>query len=464
MPIPLTLDLGRFISALGFEDIPEHVVARVCVAFTDCFGVMTAGAREPAPKLLESILAPRGGEATLAGGLNRASALDAAWINGTAAHALDFDDDAQRGGHVSAVLVPAILAEAEALGATGQRMVTAYAAGYETLAELIWRDPGQHHEKGWHPTGVFGAVAAAAACASLRGLDPMKSAMAIALGASQSAGLIANVGTMTKPFHAGHAAHAGVVSARLADAGFTAAEDAFEHEPGFLKAFSPGGAIDLETPVTAGREWRFCGGNRLGVKQYPLCYYTHRAIDAILDLLEAHPTGASDVERITVSISPRNATILRYHLPQTGLEAKFSIQFAMACPIVAGKPGLAELCDDFVRRADVQALMKRVTVRREEHDDPNLPGYAIHDQVVIETRSGRRLESAPVNKIRGGPDLPLSRDALWEKFESCMRYGEAPVSSRALFDALMSLGQVRDANELVALMAPPERIVADQAA
>ncbi len=452
MTVPLTRDLGRFIANLGYADLPQNVKSRVCVAFTDCVAVTIAGAREPAPQLLKSVLAPSGDEATLLGDAGRASAMDAAWINGVAAHALDFDDDAQRGGHVSAVLVPAILAEGEAVGAAGKQMVVAYAAGYETLAELIGRDRGQHHEKGWHPTGVFGAVAAAAACASLRRLDPAKSAMAIALSASQSAGLIANVGTMTKPFHAGNAARSGLVSARLADAGYTAADDAFEHAPGFLKAFSPGGPIDLDAPVRAGQEWRLCGSNRLSTKQYPLCYYTHRAIDGVLDLLQENPVSAGDIERISVSISPRNATILRYHLPQTGLEAKFSIEFAVASSIIAGQPGFSELTDAFVRRPDVQALMKRVVVRHEERDDPELPGYAIYDQVVIEMRDGRRIDSARVNKIRGGPDLPLSRDALWTKFEKCVIRTDASLPGRKLFDTLMALDELRHVSDFVNLL------------
>ncbi len=464
MTTPLTQDLARFAAGLDIANIPRHVVERICVAFTDCVGVMTAGTREPSPQLMQSVLAPRGDESLLAGGLGRASALDAAFINGVAAHALDFDDDAQRGGHVSAVLVPTILAEGEAVGASGAQMVAAYAVGYETLAELIWRDPGQHHEKGWHPTGVFGAVAAAAACASLRRLDVTQAAMALGLSASQSAGVIANVGTMAKPFHAGHAAHAGVLAARLAAAGFTAAEDVFEHAPGFLRAFSPGGAIDLETPASVGHEWRLCGSNRLGVKQYPLCYYTHRSIDATVDLMQASPVAVGEIEKITVSISPRNATVLRYHLPQTGLEAKFSIEFAVASTILTGQPGLEHVVDAFVLRPEVQALMKRVVVRIEERDDPNRPGYALYDQVIVETRDGRRHESAKVNTIRGGPEFPLAREALWAKFDSCMRYGGTEGSTRRLFDALMALDKVAHVRELVELMTPSRNARPEKAA
>src|SRR3972149_4723636 len=112
MTIALTLDLGKFISELRYQGIPKEAIPFIHTAFADCVGVMVAGARDPAPQLLKSMLAPAGDEATLLVGEGRASALDAALINGTAAHALDFDDVAQRGGHPSAVMVPAILAAA----------------------------------------------------------------------------------------------------------------------------------------------------------------------------------------------------------------------------------------------------------------------------------------------------------------------------------------------------------------
>src|SRR5262245_43997885 len=184
---------------------------------------MIAGSVEQPPAILLEVLAPAAGDASLYWSGPKVPAPDAALINGTAAHALDYDDVALR-GHPSTVLVPAILAEAESLGATGAQIATAYVAGYEVWAELAGRDPDQHHEKGWHPTGIFGPVGAAAACASLRGLDSGKTAHAIALGASHSSGLVANFGSMTKPYHAGRAAHSGVMAARLAAAGFTASQ------------------------------------------------------------------------------------------------------------------------------------------------------------------------------------------------------------------------------------------------
>ena len=447
MPVALTVGLGKFIAGLRYKDIPKEAIPFIHTGFTDCAGVMIAGADEPAPQLVRAMLAPSGNEAMLLFGAGRASAPEAAWINGTAAHALDFDDVAQR-GHPSAVLVPAILAEAEAIGASGEAMVLAYAAGYETWAELVRREPDPHHTKGWHPTGIFGSIGAAAACASLRRLDAEQAAHAIALGASQSAGLMSNFGTMTKPFHAGRSAHAGVVSARLAEKGFTAALDALEHAQGFLGAVSPAGKADRESALEAGIVWKLARDG-VAVKKYPLCYCTHRALDGMLDLLKAKRVDAGKVSRVVVSTSPRYATILRNHAPQTGLEAKFSMEFAMASALVAGRAGPAELTDGFVRRPEVQALIKRVVVKQDEREDPAVPGHAIYDEVTIETDSGPR--SMKVTKVRGGPELPLSREELWAKFEGCVQAGSTRVPARDLFDALMSLERLPQVRNLPGL-------------
>ena len=319
MTYPLTIELGKLVAGTRPEDIPANAVEQVAAAFADTIGVMLAGVDEPAPQLLRKMLNPSGSESMLVTDSGRASAMDAAWINGTAAHALDYDDVAQQGGHASAVLVPAILAEGEALGSSGSDMARAYVVGYEVFSEVASRDADQHHNKGWHPTGIFGAIGAAAACASLRRLNAEQTAMAIALGASQSSGVMSNFGTMTKPVHAGRAAHAGVASARLAALGFTASLDALEHAPGFLHAVSPNGRVDAERLLRLKKEWALMERNRLAVKKYPMCYCAHRALDGALDLKAAKQIDASHVAGVKVSISPRNAIILRNHAPVTGL-------------------------------------------------------------------------------------------------------------------------------------------------
>ncbi len=436
----LTRSFGEFVAGLRFERIPSAAHDVIHTGFADCVGVMLAGAHEPPTELLTQVLSPVSGTSTLVFGARTAPAPEAAWINGVAAHALDYDDVALK-GHPSTVLVPAILAEAQALGSSGADMMTAYAAGYEVWADLTQRDPDHYHTKGWHPTGILGAIGAAAACASLHRLDAQQAAMAISIGASQSAGIMANFGTMTKPFHAGRSAHSGVMAARLAKAGFTASLDAIEHPQGFLSAVSPKGRIDVDTPVAAGSVWRMLS-LKLSVKKYPMCFCAHRALDGMLDLLAEHPLQASQIERISAMTSRRNTTVLRNDRPQTGLEAKFSMQFAMASSVVAGRAGLSELTDDFVQRADIQDLIRRVEVVADDTEHPSMPGYSPFDRVSVTLKSGEVLTSRNIETVRGGPEAPLSAQELWVKFDDCARAGKSAVEARPLFDALMALEQV----------------------
>ena len=434
----LTRDLGRFVSDLSPNRVPDAAAAIARTGFIDCIGVMFAGREEEPTRLLQEVLQPAPGPATLYFSDRTAGAPEAAWINGVAAHALDYDDVALR-GHPSTVLVPAILAEAETLDVSGRDMIVAFVAGYEVWAELGRRETGYHHGKGWHPTGIFGAIAAAAACAHLRRLDPAQTAQAIALGASQSGGLMANFGTMTKPFHAGKSAHAGVMAARLAGAGFTASMDALEHPQGFLAAVSPEGKVDRDSSATGlGETWRITTSG-LAVKKFPTCYCTHRAIDGMLDLVREHDVKPGDVAAVTVTLSENFATILRNHLPQTGLAAKFSIEFAMACALIARRVGLGELTDDFVRRADVQALMPVVSVQISTEPDPGYPGAALNDRVTIDLRDGGVLAGEPVHRARGHIDNPLTEQDLFTKFEDCLTVGRSVVPAQIMFDRLKGM-------------------------
>ncbi len=444
---PLTLSLGQFVADLSPNRLPQEAARIARMGFIDTIGTMIARGNEDSVRLMTETVAPGVGPATLTFGDRHAPAPEAAWINGTAAHALDYDDVALR-GHPSTVLVPAILAEAEHLGSSGADMITAYVAGYETWAELFRRDTGLLHQKGWHPTGLYGAVGAAAACAKLRKLDAGKAAIAIALGASQSAGLMSNFGTMTKPFHAGKAAHAGIMAARLADAGFTANTDALEHPQGFLHAISPSGTEDRASESKAGVEWAILSQG-LGIKKYPTCYCTHRAIDCMLDLVNTSPIKADDVEKITVSISDYFSTVLRNHQPDTGLAAKFSIEFCMASGIVAQRVGLRELTDDFVQRPDIQALMRKVEIVTTTIHDPELPGAAPHDQVTVTLANGRTLEGEPVARATGHPSRPLTDQQIFDKFADCLDAGESPIPADVLFKRLSAIQSI-NARDLTA--------------
>jgi 2-methylcitrate dehydratase PrpD len=431
----LTATLAAFAADQSLV-VPADVAEVIRSGIIDVIGTMIAGRDEPVVKLVQAQVAERQSaaqEATVLLGPARTYSADAALINATAGHALDYDDVAI-GGHPSTVLVPAILAEAERLGLSGATVLRAYLVGYEVWAELNARETDALHLKGWHPTAVYGAVGAAAAVANLHGLSAERTGAALALAGSMAAGLVANFGTMTKPLHAGRAAASGIEAVRMVARGFTAAADALEHHAGFLAALSPKGGVDLrDAPVGKVLRIRDMG---LSIKRYPMCYSAHRTADAVLALTAQENLRAEDVAAVECTIGTAQASMLRNHAPVTGLEAKFSLEFAVASALVARRVGLRELTDDFVNQPDVRAQYGKVTVHTTDTHCPIEPVFALTDTVTIRTTTGRELHQE-VRFPKGNAQLPLSLDELREKFVDCAT--GAPLDSNRLFDRLCTL-------------------------
>ncbi len=444
----LTLDLGGFVADLTFRNLPSEACSIARTGIADCFGVLIAGARDPEVALIDRELGGSGGAVSaslIPSGVQRTPD-SAALINGVAAHVLDYDD-VSLDGHPSAVLVPAILAQGEANRSSGAEMLTAYVAGFEVWGELLTREPVPLHRKGWHPTAVLGPVAAAAACAKLCGLGAADTATAMAIAASMASGLVANFGTMTKSFQVGRAAQSGVIAARLARAGLTASRDALEHPAGLLTALSPDGQTERDRPfVAASRQWHIVH-HGLSIKRYPICYATHRSIDAVLGLVERYDLAADEVERIDVSTGRTQLLMLRNSRPQTGLEAKFSMQFAMAAALVARKVGLSEVTDSFVQRPEVQAIFPLVTFTPTDLIRSG-SNFAPADAVEITTKSGRTLNSGPVEFARGSHQRPLSRDEQWDKFADCLGAQFQDAEKSRAFETLMMFDRLNGAGEL----------------
>ncbi len=450
----LTTQIARFVAQPGFDTLPAAAAHIIRSGFIDTVATMLAGRDEPVTRIMtERVRAGRAGlaEASLLLGKERASAQDAALVNGAAGHALDFDDVALS-GHPSTVLVPAVLAEGEAIGASGAEAMRAYLVGYEVWAELIGRDADSFHTKGWHPTGVFGTVAAAAAVANLRKLDLDKTRHALAIAASMSSGLTANFGTMTKPYHAGRAAANGIEAVRLAMAGLTASTDAFEHQGGLLFALSPRGTTDRTTPAAnLGKELAILEYG-LSIKKYPMCYATHRVIDGMLDLVNKHDIKAPDVDRVEATIGVPQAGMLRNHAPVTGLEAKFSLEFGVASAMVARKVGLTELTDEFVNRPQVREAMTRLSIATVDTRCPLEAGFSLNDRVVVRLKDGRRLDSGDIRFARGNAKVPMRDEDLRAKFMDCAR-GVQYLDPSALFERLSHLDSMATVVELVAVRA-----------
>jgi 2-methylcitrate dehydratase PrpD len=447
--LDITRQTANFVASVKLSDLPDRCREAARIGTIDCVGVMIAGAAERPVRIVSAMLATstqNDGAPEIPVGRNLAAS-DAALVNGVAAHVLDYDDVALA-GHPSAVLVPAVLAEGWSLDSSGTDALAAYVAGYEIWAQIAALEPGHLHKRGFHPTAVMGALATAAACAKLRKLESEKTAHAIAIAASLASGLVANFGTMTKSLHAGRTAQSGVIAARLADQGFTASLDVLEHQTGFLHAHSPSGSPDIENgTIDIGKKWRLAEFG-INVKRYPTCYATHRSIDAMLSLVSQHKLKPEDVREIHVRTGTTQKLMLRNSNPRTGLEAKFSMEFAMASALIAQRVSLLELTDEFVSRPDVGATFAKVRCTTTDEMMPRDRPFATADQVSVVLASGQVLEHAPVVYAKGSWQQPLSRDELKDKFMDCATRVFNRSQAADLFEQLWNLEKLGSIRKL----------------
>jgi 2-methylcitrate dehydratase PrpD len=415
-----TSAVAEFVARSRWEDCPVAAVDAARRAILDCLGVMLAGSVEPAARIVTDIARSEGGApvATVVGASLRTGAVWAALANGTAAHALDFDDtNFAMLGHPSAPVLSAALAASELALADGRALVHAFLLGFEvetTLGEVL--NPA-HFEKGFHATGTLGAMGAAAAAARVLGLDATRTGTALAIGASQASGLKENFGTMTKPFHAGHAARSGVLSALLAREGFTASEQALEGPQGYLAVLGAGKRHERALE-TLGAPWKILATG-VAVKPYPSCACTHSIIDSALELRRTHAITPEQVEQVTVGVGPGVPRILIHSNPRSGLEAKFSGEFSAAAALCEGRVGIATFRDDKTDDPAIRSLMQRVRVVV----DSEIPGEGarhVWTRVTVRLRDGRELAIAP-RPVPGHPGSPLPLDQLRGKFTDCAR-------------------------------------------
>ncbi len=451
----LTQSLGIFATQPIDHPQKEAALEIAKTGFIDTIATMFAGSSEPVVNILEKHYAQFASslkEAPVPFSGEMISSQFAACISATSGHALDFDDVALS-GHPSTVLVPAILAEGYLCGVSGREALEAYLVGYEVWANLISKEPDQYHIKGWHPTGVMGTVGAAAAIARIRKLDPQTASTALSIAASMASGLVANFGSMTKPLHAGRAAANGIEAVRLAEAGLTASSDIFEHPAGFLYALSPKNLVNLSNSAKPIGEQLHIVGAGLCIKQYPVCYSGHRTIDAILDLVKKHDVKLDEIKQITATIGKAQASMLRNHKPKTGLEAKFSLEFAVACALLEQRVGLSELTDEFVLRPQVQAMFSKVKIEITDVSCPIEPAFSYADRITIELVNNKQLDSGEIRFAKGNSKNPLTMEELKAKFMSCFKVFQtnakgSQINADLLFSKLNDLNSLQSLSNL----------------
>jgi 2-methylcitrate dehydratase PrpD len=428
---------------------PTEARARAATAILDTIGVALAGASEPASRAVQTAIDGDGGQAcTVLGTGLRASATGAALANGTAAHALDYDDMCFVSlAHPSAPLVPALLAAGELIGAPGAVLVDAYVIGFEIEARLGRLMNPRHYQRGWHCTSTLGAIGATAGVSRLINLDPRAASHAIAIAASEASGLKENFGTMVKPLHAGLAARDGVLAALLARSGLTASALALDGPQGFLRAMDSERDDLAREILDLGSRWEIIDTG-ITVKLYPSCAGTHPSLDAILALRRRERFTADEVNRVEIEVDEITPTVLIHDRPSTGLEAKFSMPFCAAAAIVFGQVGVATFEANQLSDARVASLAPRVTMKIDATlgvEAPPLTQARVH----VHLRDGRMLTEV-ANGARGYPENPATDDELDAKFLSCATRSIPQSSARHVLNLLRRIDHVGDIRELTA--------------
>lgn len=448
----ITAGLAAFVAATDFEQLPASAIDQARRAFLDTIGVALAGSLEECARIAAQLAREEGGSAaaTLIGQGFAAPARAAALVNGTAAHALDYDDvSTDMRGHPSPPLIPAVLAAGEETGASGGDLLTAYVVGFEIESRLGRGLGRSHYPHGWHATSTTGTLGAAAAAARLYGLDPARTCMALGIATSLASGSRQNFGTMTKPLHPGVAASGGILAAKLAASGFTADAKIVEAPLGYLNLFSPARDAQPQRVLEGlGEQWEILQPG-ISIKKYPCCFNTHRALDAVLTLRQGSAFGGDDVESIHVTV-PRGAVAALIHpRPRTGLEGKFSMEYCLAAAVLDGRMALDTFRDEAVLRPAAQALLRRIELEQTEERAPSEDaGYA---DVEVRLRDGRRLRHR-VDDPRGGPSAPLSLPELEVKYRDCAeRVIGAEATERSL-TVIEQLETLADARELMVLL------------
>jgi 2-methylcitrate dehydratase PrpD len=446
----VTAKIAEFVMNAKYETIPPKALETGKLAVRDCLGVALAGSKEEDAKICAEIARQEGAkeEATVIGQGFKSSALQAAFANGTAAHAMDFDHSFTLMGQPTAPIIPAVLALGESLGVSGRQLLEAYATGFEVTGKLAHSLRDSKHD-GWHAPSTLGSFGAAAGCAKLLGLNAAKIEMALGIAASMASGVVSNFGTMTKPLHVGLGARNGVLAAKLAQGGYTANAQAIEAGMGFYKVFHGETAIHTEAVEELGKSYAL-ESDGIRIKPYPCGGLTHQAIDTVLDFRAKHGVTAEMVESIDVDVMRHTFERIIFKVPQNGIQGKFCMPYLLARAIIDGRVFIDAFTDAAVRDPNVLKLAERIQMRL----DNNLPSRDLGSRpcrVTLRLKNGQTY-SREVQHSKGGPEFPMTADELKTKFTDCARQTLSEASTQRALDDLNRLETLPDIRPLCQLL------------
>ena len=452
----LTAEVADFVISIADGDIPEDVLDLGKKSILDGLGLALAGSVAASGGIVGAHLASlglTGGPATVIGSGLKVPARFAAFANGIAIHADDYDDTQLAASkdrvyglltHPTAPALPAALAMAEREGASGAAFMAAYHVGVEVECKISEAMNPRHYQEGFHSTATCGPFAAASAVANLLGYGHDMTAVALAIASSQSAGLRENFGTMTKPFHAGRASESGLLAAEMAGLGFTATDNILEAPRGFFRAAGGGydhGAISGKL----GNPWTFASPG-ISIKPHPCGSLTHPGMTKMRELIAEHDIKPEDVAEVKIGTNSHMPDALIHHRPENELQAKFSMEFCIAILLLERRAGLNEFNDETVNRADVKAMIEKVDFG--VHAEAEAAGYDKMTTIIEITLADGREITGRADFGKGSPADPMSFDEVAGKFRQCAEYAgfgaDAAETVVATVGALETLGDVRE--------------------
>jgi 2-methylcitrate dehydratase PrpD len=460
-----TEKIARFIAETGYEEIPRDAVEKAKRTALDCLGAALAGVAEPVSQTITAYATKLGGpsQASLFGAGLKVSVPDAALANGVIAHALDYDDCGVKIGHPSVLVLPAVLSLGEHLGASGQEILTAYILGLEVEGKMALHADFKLMQARLNHQAWYGSIGAAAACSKLLRLDVAKTRMALGIGANFACGLSANHGSMAGAMAAGNACRNGVTAALMAREGLTANPNIIETKNGFYDTLVGAGHYHAERMADGLGKPFYIESPGIGLKKYPSCYHTHRALDGVFQLLGEHRLSDKDIVEVDVGTSERAMRVLAFSEPETPYQAKFSMPYCIAAAVVDHQVTL----DTFTahKMEDQGIVEARKKVHLSFPDVPIWPGLAdvgpdtefVGNPVTIRTKDGRSY-SARVDIPRGDPALPLTDDELLTKYRDCGRSQLRQDDIERSVSLALGLETVADIGTLMATLGSPAHV------
>lgn len=452
-----------YVTQTTLDRFPREAISLAKQCIIDGLGVILAGSAARGTGIVRDYVraGKEAGEATVLGADPfSCRTASAALINGTAGHALDFDDTQLSSSpdrifglltHPTIPPLAASLAVGEHLGISGRQFLEAYLIGFEVECKMNEAIHPTHYQNGFHSSGTFGTFGAMISAAKLYGLNAEQLGHALAIASSMSSGIRLNFGTMTKPLHVGRAAQNGVVAAELAARGHTGGKDALDSPWGFYRVFTLGAGFEEKSIVGALGNPPSIVSPGVSLKPYPCGSLGHPTMDAMLKLIKSHDVKPEQVRAVRVRAGSNILNPLRYPFATTELEAKFCLPFMMSSLLLRRKAGIHEFTDEFVGSAPVQAMMKKVTTVRDAAIEAR--GFdKMRSTIEVDLTDGRMLVQDADERYRGGPDLPFTREELHGKFTDCASLVLRPEATQETLDQLESVEQVRNIGALVGIL------------